>query len=41
MSTNENLDPSLVYKPLEGIQRPENYQSGGNHPIEIGDYLHN
>lgn len=39
MDTKEELDLSLVYEPLEGIERLENYRPGGYHPIQIGDHF--
>ncbi|KAL4885693.1 kinase-like domain-containing protein [Aspergillus karnatakaensis] len=29
----------LLYEPLEGVERLENYQKGGYHPIKIGDHF--
>ncbi|KAK7407827.1 hypothetical protein QQX98_009998 [Neonectria punicea] len=31
----------LVYEPIAEVERPEYYQPGGYHPVQIGDYLHN
>ncbi|KAJ5288449.1 Srpk [Penicillium antarcticum] len=40
METNEDFDTRLVYEPLEGVERFENYRPGGYHPIQIGDHFH-
>lgn len=29
--------PQLLYVPIEGVERLENYRTGGYHPVEIGD----
>ncbi|CAI7649154.1 unnamed protein product [Penicillium bialowiezense] len=39
--TNEEFDTRFLYEHLEGIERLENYQPGGYHPIQIGDHFHN
>ncbi|GFF50223.1 serine/threonine-protein kinase SRPK [Aspergillus udagawae] len=39
-ATNDNFTTSVLYKPLEGVERLENYRPGGYHPIEIGDQFH-
>lgn len=40
VNINKELDPNLLYEPLEGVERLENYRPGGYHPIQIGDLLH-
>jgi serine/threonine-protein kinase SRPK3 len=40
MASNNDFTPHLLYEPLEGIERLENYRSGGYHPIKIGDQFH-
>ncbi|KAJ5102655.1 Srpk [Penicillium argentinense] len=40
MKNDEELDTRLLYEPLEGVERLENYRPGGYHPIQIGDLLH-
>ncbi|KAJ5142661.1 kinase-like protein [Penicillium bovifimosum] len=38
--TETNEDFGVLYEPLEGIERFENYGPGGYHPIQIGDHFH-
>ncbi|KKK22350.1 hypothetical protein AOCH_002883, partial [Aspergillus ochraceoroseus] len=40
MDTYEDFDTRLLYEPLEGVERLENYRPGGYHPIQIGDQFH-
>jgi hypothetical protein len=40
METNDNLNTRLLYEPLEGVERLDNYQQGGYHPVQIGDHFH-
>jgi serine/threonine-protein kinase SRPK3 len=39
-AANDDFTPRLLYEPLEGIERLDNYRSGGYHPIKIGDQFH-
>ncbi|KAF3481253.1 Srpk [Arthroderma uncinatum] len=40
METNKYFDTQVLYEPLEGVERLENYRPGGYHPIQIGDHFH-
>lgn len=40
METNKYFDTHLLYEPLYGVERLENYQPGGYHSIQIGDHFH-
>ncbi|KAK6826749.1 hypothetical protein RU639_004558 [Aspergillus parasiticus] len=40
-ATNDDFQSEILYEPLEGVERLENYRPGGYHPIQIGDHLHN
>ncbi|KAJ6188548.1 hypothetical protein N7519_003456 [Penicillium mononematosum] len=40
IETNDDVEADVLYEPLEGIERLENYRSGGYHPIQIGDQFH-
>lgn len=41
METCDNFTSArLLYEPLEGIERLENYRQGGYHPVQIGDHFH-
>jgi serine/threonine protein kinase len=40
METNDDFNTNLLYEPLEGVERLENYQQGGYHPVKIGDHFH-
>ncbi|CAG7918853.1 unnamed protein product [Penicillium olsonii] len=39
METNGDLNARLLYEPLEGVERLENYRPGGYHPVQIGDHF--
>jgi serine/threonine-protein kinase SRPK3 len=40
MKTHDDLNTCLLYEPLEGVERLENYRPGAYHPIQIGDHFH-
>lgn len=40
METSDNSNTRLIYEPLEGVERLENYRPGGYHPVQIGDHFH-
>lgn len=40
METCDNFNTHLLYEPLEGVERLENYRQGGYHPAQIGDLFH-
>lgn len=40
MATDDDINTQLLYEPLEGVERLENYRPGGYHPIQIGDHLY-
>lgn len=40
MDIDRNINTNILYEPLEGVERLENYRPGGYHPIQIGDILH-
>lgn len=40
INPKDDFNNAVIYEPLEGIERLENYQPGGYHPIRIGDMLH-
>ncbi|CAG8174102.1 unnamed protein product [Penicillium nalgiovense] len=40
METDDDFKTDVLYEPLEGIERLENYRQGGYHPIQIGDHFH-
>ncbi|OJJ42919.1 hypothetical protein ASPZODRAFT_161917 [Penicilliopsis zonata CBS 506.65] len=40
MKTNDDFDMRVLYEPLGGIEKLENYRTGGYHPVQIGDHLH-
>ncbi|KOC08744.1 hypothetical protein AFLA70_460g001021 [Aspergillus flavus AF70] len=40
MATNDDFQSEILYEPLEGVERLENYRPGGYHPIQVGDHLH-
>ncbi|KAB8247395.1 kinase-like domain-containing protein [Aspergillus flavus] len=40
MVTNDDFQSEILYEPLEGVERLENYRPGGYRPIQVGDHLH-
>lgn len=40
METCDSYKTRLLYEPLEGVERLENYRPGGYHPVQIGDRFH-
>ncbi|CEO58553.1 Putative Complex: human SRPK2 bound unphosphorylated (Precursor) [Penicillium brasilianum] len=40
MEERDQFDTRVLYEPLEGVERLENYRQGGYHPVQIGDYFH-
>ncbi|QKX54862.1 uncharacterized protein TRUGW13939_01952 [Talaromyces rugulosus] len=40
MASSDDFNTRLLYEPLEGVERLENYRQGGYHPVQIGDQFH-
>ncbi|KAJ5353475.1 kinase-like protein [Penicillium brevicompactum] len=38
--TNDDISTRLLYEPLEEVERPEYYEPGGYHPVQISDHFH-